>query len=59
MSEAKKKPAPQAYHLELPALGDLRLEREKLLAQPKSADALEDKVNEDLIRRLINRLKKM
>jgi hypothetical protein len=59
MSEPKKKPAPQTYTLELPALGELRLVRENPVIHPKTVQSLEDTVNEDLIRRLINRLKKM
>ena len=59
MSETKKTPPLQTYTLEVPAMGELRLELGKPDADPKTVKSVEDTVNEDLIRRLINRLKKM
>jgi hypothetical protein len=58
MSEPKQIPPLQTFNLELPALGELRL-REEPAPHPKQEKPLEEDVNEDLIRRLINRLKKM
>ena len=59
MSETKKKPPLQTYNLEIPQTGELRLELGKPKADPKTAKSVEDTVNEDLIRRVINRLKNM
>jgi hypothetical protein len=59
MSETNKKPLSQTFNLELPVLGELKLENIEPVIRPKSTGPLEENVNEDLIRRLINRLKKM
>lgn len=61
MNDSKKKSTSQTFTLELPAVGELRLERIEApkSSSPKPTSLLEDDVNEDLIRRLINRLKKM
>lgn len=59
MEKPKKKPAPQPYTLELPTLGDLRLEGEEPVVESKNTSSHKKDVNPDLIHRLINCVKKM
>ena len=59
MEKPKKKPSHQTYALELPALGDLRLEGEEPVVEPKNMASHKKDVNPDLIHRLINCVKKM
>ncbi|NJN43760.1 MAG: hypothetical protein HC806_02810 [Anaerolineae bacterium] len=59
MSETQKKPPIETYNLDFPTLGELKLEKTVSVIRPKILARSEENVNEDLIRRLINRLKKM
>ncbi|HNB53722.1 MAG TPA: hypothetical protein PK530_17360 [Anaerolineales bacterium] len=59
MKETKKKPTPQTFTLELPTIGELRLEKEgESDSQPLQLPKKEP-LNEDLIHRLINCVKKI
>lgn len=58
MKEPKSKPTPQTFTFELPALGELKLECEALEPEVKPLPVKKD-VNEDLIHRLIDCLKKI
>lgn len=59
MKEPKKKPVPQAYNFELSAIGDLKLERETPEPEGKPLPPSQKEVNEDMIQRLINCVKKI
>lgn len=59
MPDPKKKPMPQSFTLELSTLGDMRLEPEKPKAELKPVTPPKDDVNEDMIHRLINCVKKI
>lgn len=59
MNEPKKPTTPKTYGFEAPSTGELKLELKKPNEHPNALQSLEDCVNEDLIQRLINRLKKM
>lgn len=55
-----KKPAAQTFGLELPALGELRLEPEEFPAELKPRQPAQNEgTSEDLIHRLINCVKNM
>ncbi|MCB9135233.1 MAG: hypothetical protein H6636_07390 [Anaerolineales bacterium] len=59
MKESNSKPMPQTYAFELPALGELKLELEETEPQVKPLYPAKKDVNEDLIHRLIDCLKKI
>jgi hypothetical protein len=63
MSDPKKKtvqkPIAQTFGLDLPALGELRLELEEVEKGNKPRQAAKKEVNKDLIHRLITCVKNM
>jgi hypothetical protein len=54
-----QKPVPQTFGLDLPALGELRLEREDPIVENKPLQPSKKEFNEDLIHRLITCVKNM
>ena len=59
MTKQKKETPVQTFTLEIPGVGDLRVEGEDKTTEPKIVQPPKKDVNEDLIQRLITCLKKM
>ena len=59
MKDPKKKPSTKAYELEMPAIGELRLEKEVESELKPLQPMKKESVSEDLIQRLINCVKKI